>query len=872
MRAMHYRFGPFALDTDTAALVGPEGPIALRPMSFKVLVHLLEQAPNLVANDALLDAVWGRQAVSPGVVSQSIRELRQALADSAQAPVYIETKHRLGYRFIAAVERDASEPAANAAPAAPTAPGPSPGQVAAAQPTRPLLRSVWLPILALSAALLSLAWYSLAPDSPRRAAALAEFEIVRAAPPQEPQALAWYQQGLAALRGRRLPEARALFEQVLAREPGAIAAMAALADTLAQLGELAPARQWATSAMAAAAGLPRAEQLRLKGFAAALDYRWGEAIAHYTAVVGLDAGDSASGFRLFDAQLAAGRSKDAQATLDALQALPPAQRSNHRLSMSSARLATLRGDQNARLEHARSAEAQAGDAQARVEARLEQGWALMLAGQTEAAQALVVDLQQQLSSDPWPAGEMRARMLLATLQRETGQFAESISSFDAAAQIGDRLGDLASAMAARREAAFAMTSSGDLAGAMARIEALLSQVEASGNLRELGSTLDVAAIAQQRAGDQAAAMESAHRALQAYIDAGDAAGEAAVRTNLGMLFGRVGRAADAQEHLEKALTAFRAADNRRGAAVALSNLAILYGRAGRSEAAREANESALADFREVGARLDIARLQFNLGIQDRRAGNLPDAEARMREALEGFSEMGAGDFGLAAAAALSDLLLMRAESGQAAAVLEAVDASQAAPQRAASLATARGRLAMQRGEVESAEAEFLRARSLRERAALAGWVRSSELDLAELAARQGRLAEAEQALRSLRRAMLEAGEAQDAAAAGVLLAAVLIVRERSDLGERLLDELDADPAARQDAVTVLRLDLVRAAAQRDEREQSLLGVARRARESGFEWLALRAELLAGGEAGGAARQELARRGMPDPGLVPPLAL
>jgi hypothetical protein len=151
-------------------------------------------------------------------------------------------------------------------------------------------------------------------------------------------------------------------------------------------------------------------------------------------------------------------------------------------------------------------------------------------------------------------------------------------------------------------------------------------------------------------------------------------------------------------------------------------------------------------------------------------------------------------------------------------------------------------------------------------------VRSSELDLTELSARQGRLAEAEQACRGLRRAMQDAGEVQDAVAAGVLLAAILVARDRGEVAERLLDELEADPAARLDAHTGLRLDLVRAAAMSDEREAGLLGVARRARDDGFEWLALRAELLADGEAGSAARRELERRGIPDPGLVPPLSL
>lgn len=868
---MHFRFGPFALDTDTAELSGPEGVIVLRPMSLKVLMHLLQSAPNLVAHDALLDAVWGRQAVSQGVVSQSIRELRRALGDSAQEPIYIETRHRLGYRFVAQLERvDSSRPTGEAA--RPTAPSlvkppvssdPSPGlsgkrgRVAAT-----------LAALIVAAAV----WHWQRPDSQPGARAVSAQESVLTTMPQEPESGVRYLQGIAFVRQGRLPEARAQFERALQREPGALAPMAALAEVLGQLGETALARQWSDSALQGAANLPRADQLRLEGLNAALGYRWNEAISHYTAVFGLDAGDSGTGFRLFEAQLAAGRSVDARATLAAIELLPAVQRSELRLHLAKARLATLAGDQAMRLELARAAEQLAQDPEARIEAQIEQGWALLLLGEMASCRETLDAIEARLQATPWLAGEMRAGLLRATLQRETGEFEAAIASFEAAAQQAESLGDRAALIAARREAAFAMTSSGNLPGAAKQIDALIAEAEASGNLRELASTLDVAAIVRQRMGDQTAAMEFSDRALQAYVQAGDIAGAAAVRTNLGMLFGRLGRSADAQEHLELALTAFRATGNRRGAAVALSNLAILYGRAGRVDAAREANETALADFRAAGARLDIARIQFNLGVQDRRAGSVSSAETRMREALAEFDAMGAGDFALAVAAALADLLLLRAEPAEAEAVLASVEEAEASPQRAAALATVRGRLATQQGDFETAAEAFTRARALRDQAGLAAWVRSSELDLAELAARQGRLVESEHAARALRRAMLEAGEAPDAAAAGVLLAAVLVARGRLDAAQRLLDEIEVELATRQDALTGLRVDLVRAAAQQTEREAGLLLVAQRARATGLEWLALRAELLADGEAGSAARRELARRGVPDPGLVPPLSL
>ncbi|HET9034411.1 MAG TPA: winged helix-turn-helix domain-containing protein [Dokdonella sp.] len=81
---MHYQFDQFSFDAHNARLSGAEGEIALRPITVQVLRHLLENPQRLIGHEELLDNVWGRQAVSVGVVSQSIRELRQALGDSAR--------------------------------------------------------------------------------------------------------------------------------------------------------------------------------------------------------------------------------------------------------------------------------------------------------------------------------------------------------------------------------------------------------------------------------------------------------------------------------------------------------------------------------------------------------------------------------------------------------------------------------------------------------------------------------------------------------------------------------------------------------------------------------------------------------------------
>src|SRR5262249_1378211 len=75
--------------------------IPLKPKTFTVLRYLVAHAGRLVTKEELLDALWPDVHVTDGVLKVCVRELRRALGDDVQAPQYITTVHRRGYRFIA---------------------------------------------------------------------------------------------------------------------------------------------------------------------------------------------------------------------------------------------------------------------------------------------------------------------------------------------------------------------------------------------------------------------------------------------------------------------------------------------------------------------------------------------------------------------------------------------------------------------------------------------------------------------------------------------------------------------------------------------------------------------------------------------------
>ena len=104
------RFGEFLFDADAETLRGPAGEIRLRPQVFELLGLLLREAPKPVSQQRLIDEVWGLTHVSASSIQRTISELRSALGDDARAPRYVETVHRRGYRFVAAIEPVSVEP------------------------------------------------------------------------------------------------------------------------------------------------------------------------------------------------------------------------------------------------------------------------------------------------------------------------------------------------------------------------------------------------------------------------------------------------------------------------------------------------------------------------------------------------------------------------------------------------------------------------------------------------------------------------------------------------------------------------------------------------------------------------------------------
>ena len=124
------RFGAFELDLRARELRKGGLDIGLPEQSIKILALLLEKPGELVLREEIRKRLWPNDTVVEfdHSINAAIKRLRQALGDPVEAPQYIETLARRGYRWMVPVQWE--EPAPLYLPAAPVTP---PGMASGAQ-------------------------------------------------------------------------------------------------------------------------------------------------------------------------------------------------------------------------------------------------------------------------------------------------------------------------------------------------------------------------------------------------------------------------------------------------------------------------------------------------------------------------------------------------------------------------------------------------------------------------------------------------------------------------------------------------------------------------------------------------------------------
>jgi DNA-binding winged helix-turn-helix (wHTH) protein len=106
------RFGAFDFEPASGELRRDGTHVRLQSQPAQVLALLLAQPGEIVTREALREAIWGTQTFVDFDRSLNfcVSQIRAALKDSAESPVYVKTLPKRGYQFIAPVDSPPPNP------------------------------------------------------------------------------------------------------------------------------------------------------------------------------------------------------------------------------------------------------------------------------------------------------------------------------------------------------------------------------------------------------------------------------------------------------------------------------------------------------------------------------------------------------------------------------------------------------------------------------------------------------------------------------------------------------------------------------------------------------------------------------------------
>ena len=101
------RFDDIRLDPVLLQAFRGEVPLDAPPQVVEVLVYLVHHGERIVPRSELLERFWPRAGTGgDAALNTCIRRMRTLLDDDAEAPRYIQTRPRAGYRFIGTLSGD----------------------------------------------------------------------------------------------------------------------------------------------------------------------------------------------------------------------------------------------------------------------------------------------------------------------------------------------------------------------------------------------------------------------------------------------------------------------------------------------------------------------------------------------------------------------------------------------------------------------------------------------------------------------------------------------------------------------------------------------------------------------------------------------
>jgi DNA-binding winged helix-turn-helix (wHTH) protein/tetratricopeptide (TPR) repeat protein len=804
------RFAEFEMDLRSGELRANGTSVRLQPQPAKVLALLVRRRGETVTRNEIIEEVWGSDTFvdyEQGL-NFAIRQIRSALGDDAERPVYVETVPKRGYRFVAPVAADVPELSGN----------------------RSYRRIFWISALACAVVLGALSaldiggiregWktnsHTRRPSSNpavkiRRSVAVLGFRNLSGR-----SDAAWLSTALAEMLTTELAageQLRAISGENVARAKNDLS----LADTDTYARDTLQRIRLNLDADLVVDGsytfLSRNSGGQVRVDVRIQDAATGETTASVAEVGtekdlfqlvsragsdlrrGIGVGEI-SGFDLASVQLSYPSTAEAgRLYADGLARL-------HRLDFVEAHSLlqdAVRADPNYPLSHSALGLAWSAlgyDARASAEAKA----AFELSGYLSREERLLVEGQYRELSYQWSLAaeiyktlasffpdNLEYGLRLANAQCRAAQGKDALATVDRLRilpppQSEDPRIDLAEAKgfeaigdARHQEAASAKAA--DRASVVgARILAARARLSQGTALWKLGK-INEAMTAWQEAEDKFAATGYRNEVAK-------------VLNNKGVLLEDGGKAGEAKTEYERAVAVWREAGNKAGIAVGLSNVANVPQSQGNLAGAQQSRLEALAISREVDDKQGVAAILNDIAGQLQEQGDLAGARVRYAEGIQ--LERQTGDkFSLGSELAhLSDVFRLQGDlagatklAEESLAISREVRNKRGTARSLHSLASA----VAERGDIASARKMYEEALATRNALGYKGMAAETHLQLAVLDIEEGNLASAEAASRETRAEFQGLHQIEDEIAADAVLARVLLAMGRPSDAQKEID-------------------------------------------------------------------------------------
>jgi tetratricopeptide (TPR) repeat protein len=418
---------------------------------------------------------------------------------------------------------------------------------------------------------------------------------VAASLPANRDAAMSYSQGLASLRASDALAARNLLEKAVAADPRHPLPHAALADAWSTLGFESKAQEEAQKALALSGALPQEQRLSIQARLHEISRNWEKAIEAYQSLSMAFPDNVDHGCRLAEAQISAGRPREALLTVDALRKLPTSLSEDPQIDLAQARAFKELADFPRTKELAARAAAKAA---------------------TQGARLFVA----------------RARLLEGNALDASGDPGGAASAIEDARRIYEAAGDRGGLARALNELAILLYERGDLEGARRLLERCLTITREIGDRRTTAVSLNNMANVVLDQGDVSKAQSLYRDALQIYTQIGAKSDAADVLVGLGGHSLSSGDLPGARKSYEEALKLYGEVGHKKGVDVTLTNLAEVLYTEGDLKHARDLHDESLAICREIGDSSGEAYNLYRLGQVHAVAGDLRVARDRYEEA------------------------------------------------------------------------------------------------------------------------------------------------------------------------------------------------------------------------------------------------